>query len=126
MLIVEILSISEVFWSAAQIDMKRFLKNRSQMSNEETNKNLFFECKKRISQLEINMMTNEKVSHTNPVLIQMQKSLRKVLSLPTERMSTIKMCINEILSLKDRLDILTKSVREQNFVTRPFDSIIYM
>lgn len=121
MLLDEVLSISEVFWAATEIDMKR-LQNRPDSNSEEVN-NLLIERSKRINQLENNSMSDEKVSYNNLVLIRMQKVLKKVLSLPHERISTIELCVKEVLSLKDRLDVLTRSACEQQFVSRIFDVI---
>lgn len=115
-------SIIEVFWAAGQVEMKR-LKNRSdRSSSKETNK-LIVECNRRISQLENNSIENDKASYSNLVLIKMQKALRRVLPLSTEQISSIEMCVKEILGVKDRLDLLTKSVFELNFLGRIFDSI---
>lgn len=122
MLISEVQSIIEIFWAAGQIDMKR-LKNRSDRSSTKETNHLLFECNRRIGQLENNSIEIEKSSYNNLVLIQLQKALRRVLPLSTERISSIEMCVKEILGLKDRLEVLTQSVFKQNFVVRIFDSI---
>ena len=121
MLVGEVLSTSEVLYAASEIDMKR-VQNRPDSNSEEVN-NLLIERNKRISQLENNSINDGKDSYNNLVLIRMQKVLKKVLSLPHERISTIELCVKEVLSLKDRLDVLTRSACEQKFISRIFNVI---
>ena len=120
-LVGEVLSISEVLYAASEIDMKR-VQNRPDSNSEEVN-NLLIERNKRISQLENNSINDGKDSYNNLVLIRMQKILKKVLSLPHERISTIELCVKEVLSLKDRLDVLTRSACEQKFINRIFNVV---
>lgn len=119
MLIRDAVAISETFWAAAKLDMKH-LENRADNTEEVTN--LLQDCKKRIDQLEINSRT-QKLPDENIQLQRMQKILKKVLSLDSNKISTMESCVMEILSLENRLNVLTNAMCEQKSISRVLDFI---
>jgi hypothetical protein len=116
----DVASISCALWAATQLDNKR-LENR--VDNSEETENNSYECRKRICQLERLSKSDLKNSFNETVLRSLQDTLRKHLSLNTDKLATVESCINEILSYEERLNVVTNCIVDQKYFARTTNAI---